>query len=150
MKRILAIFVLTAFTVVFVSCKKSNDGNGKTKTELLTQASWKFDKATASGFGDISSQLPSCKKDDIITFSSNNTGVADEGATKCNTGDPQATNFNWNFLSNETVLHLSVVLFSGGSSDFNIVSLTETNLVLSQVMNVSPFGNTTVEVTFKH
>jgi hypothetical protein len=47
-------------------------------------------------------------------------------------------------------LRSSVILFPGGSTDFNIVSLTSTNLVLSQQMEVSPYPATTVTLTLKH
>jgi hypothetical protein len=44
------------------------------------------------------------------------------------------------------VLHISTVLITGGSNDFTLVSLTETQLVVSQ--NYPPIG--TVTVTFIH
>ena len=149
MKRFLPVFILPALIFSFAACKKShNDTPQKTKTELITQSNWKFDHATATCCGDISSQLPACKKDDILTFASNGTGVDDEGATKCNAGDPQSSNFTWNFASNETMLHISVQLFPGASQDFSLVTLDDNNLVLSQTITNPPLGPVTVY--FKH
>jgi len=135
-----------SLVVLFVSCKKSSDK--KTNTDVITEASWKFDNATANGI-DVSSLLKSCQTDNVLTFSSNGNGMVDEGATKCDSSDPQTDPFTWNFASNETVLHVSTVLFTGGSSDFTVVTLTDTQLVLSQNVTVSGSMQNVV-VTFKH
>ncbi|MDP9230819.1 MAG: hypothetical protein M3O67_09145 [Bacteroidota bacterium] len=84
----------------------------------------------------------------MVTFAASLTGTVDEGTFVCSPS--YASNFTWNFQSNETILHLSESLFSGGSNDFTLISLTETNLVVSQVMAVSPYPPTIAEVTFKH
>jgi len=135
-----------SLVVLFVSCKKSSEK--KTNTDVITEASWKFDNATANGI-DVSSLLKSCQTDNVLTFSSNGNGMVDEGATKCDSSDPQTNPFTWNFASNETVLHVSTVLFTGGSSDFTVVTLTDTQLVLSQNVTVSGSMQNVV-VTFKH
>ena len=134
--------------LILASCKKS--GHVKTNTELITQSSWKFDHATASGFGDISSQIPACYKDNIVAFVSNGTGTVDESTNVCSPSN--AGSFTWSFQSNETMLHLSTVLFSGGSGDFTIVSLTETDLVVSQAVVLPPPNSIQVTAifTFKH
>lgn len=148
MKHIKAVFPILLLAIfVFSACKKSST-HVKTNTELITQTSWKFDNAKVNGV-DASSFLQSCQTDNIIIFSSGGTGSLDEGATKCNSGDPQTNPFSWNFASNETVLHVSTVLFSGGSSDFTIVALNDTQLVLSQDITVSGITQNAV-VTFKH
>jgi hypothetical protein len=148
MKRvnfILAIVVLCSFS--FIACKKSSSDK-KTNTELLTQASWKFDKATLGGV-DVSSQLDACETDNTLTFSTNGTGVIDEGATKCDSNDPQSEPFNWNFANNETVLQVSASLFGGGSGDLDIVTLNDSQLVVS--LDIDILGTTqTVVISFKH
>jgi hypothetical protein len=140
------IAILFSSVLIFSSCM--NEITVKTKTELITQSSWKFDKAIAVGAGDISSQVPSCLKDNIFIFNSNGTGEVQESTDVCN--PTTASTFTWAFQSNETMLQISAALFPGGSGDFTIVTLTETNLVLSQQMTISPLPPTTVEVTFKH
>lgn len=137
------LFIMSTFLLCAISCKKNNDP--KTKTELITQGSWKFSTATASGV-DVSGSLQTCQKDNIYAFVAAGTGTADEGSTKCNPGDSQSGPFSWNFASSETILHISTPLFAGGSNDFTLVTLSDTQLILSQ--NIPPFG--TVIVTLVH
>jgi len=131
----------------FVACKKSSS-HPKTNTDFLTQSSWKFDHATVNGV-DVSPLLKPCQTDNVLTFSSNGSGTLDEGATKCDSTAAQTDPFNWSFASNETVLHVSTVFFTGGSSDFTIVTLNDTQLILSQQITVSGATEPAV-VTFKH
>jgi len=151
MKRLnLASFVVFSISLLFVACSKSDsNNNSKTKTQLITQASWKFSAASVNG-ADVSSLITPCQKDNILTFSATGgTGTLDEGAMKCNAGDPQTTPFTWSFTNNETILHVSTIFFTGGSSDFTIVSLTETQLVVSQIVNIAGTMQTAV-ITFIH
>jgi lipocalin-like protein len=146
----LAVFVVSSMCLFFVACSKSDSNNtSKSKTQLLTQGSWKFSVATVNGT-DVSSLIQSCQKDNVLTFSATGgTGTLDEGPTKCNSGDQQTQNFTWSFTNNETVLHVSTIFFTGGSSDFTIVSLTETQLMVSQIVNIAGSMQTAV-VTFVH
>lgn len=141
-------FVMIFF--IFASCNK-NDNNppSKTKTQLITQGTWKFQTATANGT-DVSGNLRACQKDNIYIFLAAGTGTADEGPTRCNLGDPATNPFNWNFLSSETILHISTLLFTNGGNDFTIISLTETELVVSQPYT-PPTGPTIIMIiTFIH
>ncbi|HLG38165.1 MAG TPA: lipocalin family protein [Chitinophagaceae bacterium] len=149
MKRQLLFSSLIIVTLFIITgCGKDDPAPAKTKTELITQGSWKFDNATASGIGDISGAINACLKDNIAVFTSTGSLTIDESANVCS--PTYAGNYTWEFQSNETILHLNAPIFTGGSTDFTIVSITETNLVLSQVMTVAPYPPTTVEVTFKH
>lgn len=150
-KRFFLFTGLVALLLIFnASCSKDDNppDTSKTKTELITSASWKFDKATTASIGDISSFIDACFKDNTITFAVNKTGNVNEGTLVCTPS--YAGNFTWEFQTNETILHLSAAIFTGGSTDFTLVSLNETNLVISQVMTIAPYPATTVEVTFKH
>ncbi|MBI5857781.1 MAG: lipocalin family protein [Sphingobacteriales bacterium] len=133
--------------ILFIACNKDEDPVPKTKTELLTQSSWRFGAATLNG-SDVSSQLQACQKDNIMTFAAAGTGTIDEGPTKCNSGDPQTNPFTWSFQSNETVLQMSAPIFSGGSNSSAIVTLNESQLVLSQTITIGT--PQTVVVTFVH
>ncbi len=136
---------------VLTSCDKDNDNPpaAKTKTELITQSSWKFQSANSSLLGDISTNpLLACYVDNVMTFASNLSGTISEGAISC--AVPAPATFTWAFQSSETILHLSFTLFTGGSPDFTIVSLTETNLVLSQSVTFPGFPAQTITATFKH
>ena len=143
------IVILAISVLVFSACKKDSDNDKpKTNTDLLTQASWKFSSASASGFGDVSSQVPDCYKDNIYTFVADGTGSTDESTNVCSPSTAGA--FTWSFMNNETTLHVSTPLFTGGSSDFTIMTLNETNLIVSQTMTIAPLPPTAVEVTFVH
>ena len=139
--------ILLVISLSFAACNKSSTV-AKTKTELITQNTWQFDKATVNGV-DVSAFLQACQKDNTIVFVSAGTGTLVEGPTKCSSNDPQTVPFTWNFANNETVLHVSAVLFTGGSSDFTIVTLNDTQLILSQDIDISGSSQNAV-VTFKH
>jgi hypothetical protein len=159
-KRLLSFTLLAAlFATVLPGCSKDDDDDtpAETKTELLVKTSWKFEKAEAPPLGDISSQIDACIKDNLLSFSAASTtatsgaGVVDEGATKCDPSSPQTGSFNWELINNGATLRSSVVLFPGGSTDFNIVTLNATNLVLSQQVTISTgLPPATVTFTLKH
>ena len=50
------------FGATVESCKKSNNIAPKTKTQLISSATWKFDNAKVGGT-DVSAFLDACKKD---------------------------------------------------------------------------------------
>jgi hypothetical protein len=152
MKKQFAYFITTLILVLFIvsSCGKDDDPIVvKTKTQLLTQSSWKF-KSAFVGTTDYSGFLQTCQKDNILTFSSNGSGNIDEGLTKCNGADPQNTLFTWNFQTNETILFISTPLFTNGSSTFDLISVSETELVVSQFFNPPAGPSPTVVLTFNH
>jgi Lipocalin-like domain len=144
--RSLLSFICLSFLLIFTHCGKDKDDSpsGKTKKELLTQASWKYEKvdpALAENF------VPACLKDNTITFTADGHGTSPDIGTIC---DPAtSTTFDWNFTSGEAKLHISTGVIPGSSpGDFDIVTLNETNLVVSQsVTNPLP---ATITVTFKH
>ncbi|MCY7310903.1 MAG: hypothetical protein LH619_09000, partial [Chitinophagaceae bacterium] len=96
--------------------------------------------------------IPACQKDNITSFIAGGSGSGDEGATKCNAADPQTVSFTWSFQSGETMLTTSSPLIPGGtsgSSTSTIVSLTETQLVLSQPYTIGAVTKT-AQATFVH
>jgi len=141
-----------AFALIFIAgCGKDKDdpAPAKTKTELITQGSWKFQSASSSLVGDISNQsVIACYTDNVMTFATNLSGTISEGTVICTS--PAPSTFTWAFQTSETILHLSFTLFAGGSPDFTIVSLNETNLVLSQSVTFPGYPAQTITVTFKH
>jgi len=141
------IAALLFLVACFGACKKSSP-QVKTKIELLAQSTWKLSTAVAAGFGDITSQVPACYKDNIYTFVSDGSGTINESTNVCS--PTTAGPFTWSLLNNETTLHLSATIFTGGSSDFTLTSLTETNLVISQVVTIAPLPATNVTFTFIH
>jgi hypothetical protein len=147
-KQLFTVISLISFSFLFITgCEKENDPPATTKTDLITQSSWKFDHATAGGT-DISGSINACFKDNIATFTTAGNMTLDEAIVVCSPS--YAGSYTWSFQSSETILHLSAPIFTGGSTDFTLVSLTASNLVVSQVMTVAPAPPTTVVVTFKH
>lgn len=141
--------LLVLFSTLFFSCDKEDNPQQKTKTELLVSGSWKLKAATLGG-ADAMSYIQDCQKDNIITFSANGNGIAAEGLTKCNSGDPDNVSFTWSFQSNETILNVSVPLIMNGTNDMTINKLTEIDLIVTVAYNppVGPASNLTL--TFQH
>ena len=131
----------------FTSCNK-NDNPPPSNSDYITKSSWKFDKAMSGG-ADVSSFVNACYKDNTMTFQANGNGSLDEGATKCNAGDPQITNFTWNFTNNGTTLNVTGNIFAGQSGAFTVLTLNDTQLVLQGTIS-SPSGPVTGQIYFKH
>jgi len=148
MKKQLAPLLATLIAVSFFlpACQKDDNLPVlKTKTQLITESAWKFGSATVSG-SDASGYLQACQKDNVYTFVAAGTGVINEGPTKCDPNDPQSNPFTWNFTNSEATLNISTILFTGGNNDFTLMTLSDSELVLSQ--NYPPYG--TIVVTFIH
>ena len=107
---------------------------------------WVFLSASASGSDVSNAPQLTCFKDNIMTFTSATAGNINEGTTIC--APSTAGPFTWNFSANETLLNLSGTIIPGGSGTFTVVSLNETNLVVSQNVNFPP--SVLMTVTFKH
>lgn len=138
-------------SIAFISCGKDKDEEpAKTKTELITQSGWKFDKATAGVYGDVSAYINACYKDNTFVFVANGTGTVDEATVVCSPSTAGA--FTWSFQNNESLLNVSASLLPTGSNTFNLISLNETNMVLTQNVTLPPPVSTTVlvEFTLKH
>jgi Lipocalin-like domain len=149
-KHFLSVIILSCLMIANTGCSKDDDDNPapKTKTELITTGTWKFSDAKVNGVS-VAAFLQTCQKDNILTFLAAGTGTAAEGASKCSASDPDSAPFTWIFETNETVLFVSTPFFTGGSSTFTIVSLTETQLVVSQTITLSGIPQT-AEITFIH
>ena len=148
MKNILLLLPISLLLLaVSGSCKKKIIYQ-PTKTELLTSTTWKLEKVTA-GITDVTSYIPACSRDNIITFVSNGTGSTSEGASSCT--PPVVTTFTWRFQNSETELSLSTSLIPGGSGTFTIITLNETDLVLAQQVTIPSFPlPVSAVITFKH
>jgi outer membrane protein assembly factor BamB len=132
----LLVLIATNF-FIFSSCNKTDTTPApKTKTQLISQAVWKFQSASASGTDITNNPAIACIKDDIITFVSAGTGNISDGAIVC---VPTTTgNFTWSFQNSESTLVMSTNLLPGGSGTFTIVTLTETTLTISQNVLIPP------------
>lgn len=130
---LLIVFIFTTAT----SCKKKGAEEPgvqlSAKTVLLTKSNWILTnnetKVGAGGtWGSNYQGIYDCKKDDLLKFNTDKAGVADEGATKCNTTDPQSVPFSWTFGDNETKL-----TFQNFTASIDV--LTETSLVITYTDN---------------
>lgn len=153
-------FALIASVMVLSSCQKEGSAGSnspKTKTELITSAAWKYKEAKIDtnndGIGDVAvpaGVIESCQTDNTITFSTGS-GTVNEGATKCDATDPQTIPFTWSFTNNETMINFSSAVLSGFGGDFKLVSLTETELIISQAVTIPPSPIAiTIVATFQH
>ena len=146
MKKLI-LFFLVSSSLFFVSCNK-NDSPPPTNTDHIIRSAWKFDKATSGGI-DVSAFIQPCYKDNVMTFQANGNGVLDEGASKCNTSDPQTTNFTWNFTNDGGTLNVSAAIIAGQSGAFKVITLNETQLVLEGSVSTGT-GSVTGQIYFKH
>ena len=140
----LAVVLIAALQILNTGCSKDNDDDppaAKTKTELLTTGSWKFEKIDPA----LAESYIACFTDNTITFSADGKGTNLDGTVLCTTS---TNTFNWNFTDSETKLHLDATIVPSGSENFTIVTLNETSLVLKQDIT-SPVP-ATITVTFKH
>jgi len=115
------------------ACKKESN-NFKTNTQLITEKSWilvsyryNFNNGPwIDGFVTI----PNCQKDNELSFQSTLNYLIDEGATKCNSSDPQIfQQGTWYFTRNETRLGSG---YTNSNSIVDIVLLDDTSFKTSR------------------
>jgi hypothetical protein len=157
MKIFSTLLLLPMVIIAFSHCKKEDQQPEKTKRELLTAGAWVHESSGVdvdkNGTIELSLEaagVPQCRLDNVLTFRSDNTAVADEGVAKCNTADPQTTQFNWQFADNETALSFSGNVFTQLNGRFTIRTLNATSLSLSKDTTIAPLGNVAVIVNLKH
>ena len=139
--------LILILTILWASCSKSHSAEHPTgpngTVTLIASSSWRYDTSgvdlNKDGIVDVGndSLFTPCTKDNIYTFKSDSTGILDEGATKCDTADPQTLPFAWALTNNNTVLTSTAnPVLEGG---INILSLTSTKWVLYKDTTISGF-----------
>lgn len=137
-KFLVAALFLSGFAIV--SCDKDDDNDDPvTAVDLITTGTWIIDTI---GFdsdknGSIDSPVPggldACELDNTLTFNKDSaTGVFDEGALKCQPGDPQSSNFEWQLKNSDSVMTITGDIPGELKGDVNIVTLTNTQLIMSK------------------
>ncbi len=143
--------------VMFSSCDKDDPAPAPpTKTEHISSAQWQYENGGIDGDknGTIDLTLtaigiPSCALDNKATFNANGSGIADEGATKCDPSHPQTAAFNWSFSNNESTLNVAGSGLFGIGGQFTITELNATRLALRKDTTVQ--GNSVwMVVQLKH
>ena|SRR5690348_9721817 len=137
-KPVIVALIFAGF--VFYACKKDDKTTNPTATtvDLLANGAWKIDTI---GFDDnkdgvIDEAIPggfqACELDNTLTFNKDSvSGVFDEGATKCDPADPQTIDFGYH-LKGDTVINFSGNLPGELQGDVNIVTLSNTQLIMSK------------------
>jgi hypothetical protein len=149
-------FVLAAFigfvALSFSACKKSKS---KSRTDLITQSSWKYENAglDINRDGTVDAPIPAgflqaCDLDNTITFKSDGTGTTDEGGSKCDPASPQTSTFTWTFKDNEQVITLSNAVFGGLNGEVKVKTINDNQLELHKEVNMTAIVN--VIVFLKH
>jgi len=131
--RTFFIVLLSGMILAGTSCSKDEDE--KTNKDLLVGKNWKMTVLTINpavfGVTDFYAVLDACTKDDLTKFNSDGTVNFDEGASKCDSGDPQTTYGTWSFNADQTVLS---VTSEGLTEAYTISELTDTVLKFSYTM----------------
>lgn len=154
MKKLPIYLVVSLFAIV-VSCSKKS--SGPTKAELLVSSPWLFNSTgldvNKDGFVDTNlpaGYLNNCDLDNILTFNADGTGIVDEGALKCDPGNPQTTPFTWTFNSSETIINFPSAVFNNITGDVVIQKLTATELILQKEVNIGAPTTVNIIINMKH
>ena len=130
-----------------------------TNTEKLTVSVWRYEKASidTDKNGTPDSDIPpgyvqTCETDNTLTFEDDETGVVDEGATKCDASDPQSLPFTWSFSADEKKINFPMSVFYGIEGDVTVKTLTDTKLELMKEVTIPnlPVGTVNIILTLKH
>jgi len=150
----ITLLLMTTIITTALSCKKDEDDKtSKTKTELITTGTWKLTAYTSTPAYDwygngvfatnILAALNPCEADGFDTYKTNGTAEINEGALKCDAGDPQTFTANWQFTNNE-----SKIMYDG-FDEYELVDLTETTMRLQQTFVENGVSYTHYE-TYEH
>ncbi|MBL7697607.1 MAG: lipocalin family protein [Chitinophagaceae bacterium] len=144
MKKVLiAALMLSGFAVV--SCDKDDDNDDPVNAvDLITNGTWLIDTIAfdANKDGTIDSPVPggfqACELDNTLTFNKDSaTGVYDEGALKCDPGDPQSAGFEWMLKNNDSTMTITGDIPEELQGDVTILTLTNTQFILSKRISIN-------------
>jgi hypothetical protein len=129
MRRVMMFrYVLALVPLVLVGTSCSDDDEQKSKTDMLTQKSWKVSKAemkTTTGTFDISAgYIEDCEKDNLVAYSRDGKFSSQTGADDCDGVDENVTG-TWSWKESETVL---AVTLDGDVEEVKLVELSESML----------------------
>jgi len=142
--------------LLITSCQKKSDPepNQTSKTDHLTASTWKVidvgidlnKDGQIDPSGSALSVFP-CLADNTLLFKKDNTGTADDGATRCSTSDPQTTTINWSFADAEKSLNISNSSISLINGKSKIIELNASSLILSKDTTISGLGPFVLKMT---
>ena len=134
MKKLLWIVPsLITLSILWAACSKNSSNNSNSRVTLMTQAIWKYDTSgidlNKDGNIDLADTLQACFKDNTYQFKTDSTVIVDEGATKCNSTDPQTATYSWKISSGNPAILTSNAdpIFVSG---LTVQTLTSTRLTV--------------------
>ena len=159
------LFLLTLGLAALSACKKNNDNAPATpgsadllvaKNWVVTAQTYSVSSAALNGGTPLTTDIfatyyaTPCRADNFITFNSNNTLLADEGALKCSAADPQTKSGTWSFNSDKTKLTMADPSAGGTPVPFDVITLSATTLRLRNtiVTNGGVVVTNVNEITF--
>ena len=142
------LFLFLSAVVVLGACKKED--TPAVTVDLLTAKPWQVSTVALSDSGNpipISQFITACQLDNTYKFNTDNTLLVDEGATKCNSSDPQNPTGTWAFANSDKTKVSIVMPGSVFNGDFTIkaISASSMQLTTTQQLNNIPL---TIEATF--
>lgn len=124
------------FTLLFSACEEKKKETTLSNSQLLTTKKWKLTSAiitpSIQGISDYYATLKSCEVDDILTFTSDNKYIRDEGKSKCDSTSAQTYTGTWQLLDNDTRLLISE---DGDASILNIEVINNNTLKLNTIIS---------------
>ena len=101
-------FLIFPLGLICAGCGRIN--SQKSRSKLLTNASWKYEKAgfdsNQDGYIDVlDPKIADCESDDIILFNPDGTGSFNIGGIKCDPSDPPTLPFMWSFEDKENAMY---------------------------------------------
>lgn len=146
------IFSLTLVGVLLIySCKDktkdpepTDNTNGKSKQELLSEKTWKVSSVVASGSEIWGLLSQPCDKDNTYKFKNNNVLTLFNTPLKCNVADPDSTNSAYKLIGDNKIylnLRLSSSILIDDTTDINTLdaSTLKLNIKYSGIDGVATF-----------
>jgi hypothetical protein len=123
-------FLALAFVTLFSACNKDDDETPISKEDLLTNKKWRTTAFTIDpaifGISDLYAQYEDCDKDDFMEFKKGGQLVRDEGASRCDSSDPQTLTGTWIFNGDQTKITVNDPNLGTYTAD--ILELTDNTL----------------------
>jgi hypothetical protein len=143
MNKILLASILSVFIITISACTKD-----ESPSEILTGQKWRIAvwnvnpaiDIAGTKYTDITSVVAACTKDNFIEFRSDKSIIEDEGATKCNSTDPQSGPAGkWDLSEDGKSLYLTDTDLSGltGTIQATVNRLDKSELNISLSVSLS-------------
>src|SRR4051812_17878633 len=116
--------ILVAYISIFATCLLTESCKKNDRPVNYIVGNWKITSVIYKG-EDTYGSAPPCQTDNILTFTTDQKVIFDEGPTKCYPSDVQTESETYSISNDNKTLTL---LFSGTPQVFNILTLNATTL----------------------